>query len=48
MIARWGIPHSSGLGRWRWPVERTLAWLHQYRRLLVRWERRPDLPEGFL
>ena len=34
-------PHGSGLGRTRWVVERTLAWLHRFRRLAVRYERRP-------
>jgi transposase len=29
-------------------VERTFAWLHQFRRLPIRWERRPDLHEAFL
>ena len=29
--------HGSGLGRERWVVERTIAWLHQYRRLRVRY-----------
>jgi len=48
MIARRGVAHGSGLGRRRWPVERTLAWLHQYRRLRARWERRADIHEGFL
>lgn len=28
--------HGSGLGRWRWVVERTFAWLNQFRRLRVR------------
>jgi transposase len=48
VIARRGTSHGSGLGRWRWPVERTLAWLHQFRRLRVRWERRADIHQGFL
>ena len=48
MIARRGVAHGSGLGRQRWPVERTLAWLHQYRRLRARWERWTDTHEGFL
>lgn len=39
-------PH--GLGRLRWPIERTLSWLHQFRRLRIRYERRPDLHEAFL
>ena len=35
-IARRQIEHGSGLGRARWVVERTFAWLHHYKRLLVR------------
>ena len=31
-----------------WVVERTLAWLHQFRRLNVRYERRADIHEAFL
>ena len=30
-------------GRQRWPVERTNAWLHNWRRISTRWERRPEL-----
>ena len=41
-------PHGSGLGKQRWVVERTIAWLHQYRRLRVRYERRADIHEAFL
>ncbi len=29
-------------------VERTIAWLHGFRRLLVRYERRADMHEAFL
>jgi transposase len=29
--------------RERWPVERTNAWLHNWRRVSTRWERRPEL-----
>lgn len=32
----------------RWVVEQTLALLHQFRRLAVRWERRTDIHHGFL
>lgn len=31
----------------RWPIERTNAWLHNYRRLNIRWERRPELYLAF-
>jgi hypothetical protein len=36
-----GTETSSKLGRHRWVIERTLAWLTGYRRLTVRYERRP-------
>lgn len=48
VIARRGVAHGSGLGRQRWVVERTLAWLHQFKRLRIRWERRADIHEAFL
>ena len=43
-----GSPHGSGLGVFRWVVERTLAWLHRFRRLALRYERRADVHETFL
>ena len=42
-IARRGVESSERLGRFRWVVERTLAWLNRFRRLAVRYERRADL-----
>ena len=33
--------HGSGLGRWRWVLERTFAWLSQFRRLRVRYASEP-------
>ncbi len=47
-IARRKTEHGSGLGRHRWVVERTFAWLHNRRRLLVRTDRRDDIHEAFL
>jgi transposase len=47
-VARPGSPHGSGLGRERWVVERSISWLHQYRRLRVRYERRDDIHEAFM
>ena len=43
-----GIDDQSGLGETRWPVERTLAWAHQNRRLRIRYERRPDIHQALL
>jgi transposase len=48
LIPRRGTGHGSGLGVHRWVVERTFAWLHGFRRLRVRWERRADIHEAFL
>jgi transposase len=47
-LAHRRVPHGSGLGRTRWVVERTFAWLHRFRRLAVRYERRPCVHEAFL
>jgi transposase len=47
-VARRGIDSSERLGRYRWVVERSLAWLLGYHRLGVRYERRADLLHGLL
>ena len=47
-IARTGIESRTTLGRHRWVVERDFAWLHRNRRLLVRYERHPELHDAFL
>jgi IS5 family transposase len=47
-IARKGVDTSQRLGRHRWVVERTLAWLSRMRRLTVRYERRADIHQAFL
>jgi len=46
-IARRQTEHGSGLGRARWVVERTFAWLHHFKRLLVRYDRRAEIHEAF-
>lgn len=38
-IARKGKESKDRLGRHRWVVERTMAWLARYRRLTIRYER---------
>ena len=47
-LAKRGTPHGSGLGKTRWVVERGVSWLHQFRRLRIRWERRADIHEAFM
>ena len=48
LLAKRGTAHGSGLGVYRWVVERTLSWLHQFRKLRLRTERRPEVHEAFL
>ena len=48
LLAMRRTAHGSGLGRWRWVVERTFAWLNQFRRLRIRYEKRADIHEAFL
>jgi transposase len=47
-IARCGVEDSQRLGRHRWAVERTLAWIGRFRRLAVRYERRADIHQALL
>lgn len=47
-IARKGIESSQRLGRHRWVIERSFAWLGNYRRLATRWDRKPSHFLGFL
>ncbi|MFI2189076.1 IS5 family transposase [Streptomyces sioyaensis] len=39
-IARPGVDSGERLGRYRWKIERSIAWLFGYRRLTVRYERK--------
>lgn len=48
LIARRYTEHGSGLGIYRWVVERTLSWLHQFRRLRIRFERYAHIHQAFL
>ncbi|MBL8877607.1 MAG: IS5 family transposase [Phycisphaerales bacterium] len=48
VLARRRTAHGSGLGRFRWVVERTISWLHRFRRLRARYERNDRIHEAFL
>lgn len=48
VLAKRNTAHGSGLGKSRWPVERTIAWLHAFGRLRRRLDRRADVQEAFL
>jgi transposase len=47
-IARRGVESSERLGRFRWVVERSLAWLLAYRKLAVRYDRQAASVLAFL
>lgn len=47
-IARKRVDSSVTLGRYRWVIERSLAWLNRFRRLTIRYERRADIHEAFV
>src|SRR3954467_5075109 len=48
LTPRRNTTHGSGLGTVRWVVERTFAHLHQFKRLLVRYERRAEMHRAML
>ena len=48
LIARRQSEHGSGLGVHRWVVEQSIALLHWFRRLRIRWEIRDDIHEAFM
>lgn len=48
IIARRNTEHGSGLGVFRYVVEQTIALLHQFRRLRVRYDKRDDIHEAFV
>jgi transposase len=47
-LARRGVSHGSGLGQERWPVERSIGWLHNARRLRVRYDRHDFIHEALM
>jgi transposase len=48
LLAMRNTENGSGLGRSRWVIERTFAWLNQFRRLRLRYEKRADMHKAFL
>jgi IS5 family transposase len=43
-----GQTNIHGLGKLRYVVEQTFALLHQFKRLAIRWERRPELHDALV
>jgi transposase len=48
VLAKRRTQHGSGLGIYRWVVERAESWVHQNRHLKFRYDRRDDIHEAFL
>jgi transposase len=48
LIAHRNTEHGSGLGKYRYVVEACFDWLFNWRRLRVRYEKRPDIHDAFL
>jgi transposase len=47
-LAKRGTAHGSGLGVFRWVAERTLSWLHGFRKLRLVTEKNGDMQYAFL
>ncbi|WP_406224247.1 IS5 family transposase [Streptomyces canus] len=48
VISRKGAPNIKGLGKLRYVAEQAFAFLHQFKRLAIRWERRLELHDAFV
>jgi len=42
------IKHEAGFKARRWVVERAHSWMNRFRRLLIRWDKKPENYLGFL
>ncbi|MCU0508488.1 MAG: IS5 family transposase [Anaerolineae bacterium] len=42
------IKHEAGFRARRWVVERTHSWMNRFRRILIRWEKKPENYIAFL
>jgi transposase len=45
---RWRSKREAGFRARRWVVERAHSWMNRFRRLLVRWEKKPQNYIAFL
>jgi transposase len=48
VMGKRGQQHGSGLGKFRWYVERTIAWFHSFGRLRRRLDRLTEIQDAFL
>jgi transposase len=42
------LKRKAGVRARRWVVERTHSWMNRFRRILIRWEKKPENYIGFL
>ncbi|MDE2510858.1 MAG: transposase, partial [Elusimicrobia bacterium] len=42
------IKRAAGFKARRWVVERTHSWMNRFRRILIRWEKKPENYFGLL
>ena len=42
------LKNMPGYRARRWVVERTQSWMNRFRRILIRWEKKPENYEAFL
>jgi len=48
LLAKRRTKHGSGLGKFRWFIERTNSWFKQFRRVRIRYDRMPAMYYSFL
>jgi transposase len=48
VLAARNTEHGSGLGKFRWFIERTISWLHSFGRLHQRLDRLTEIQNAFL
>jgi transposase len=48
LVAHRNTEHGSGLGKFRYVVEACFDWLFNWRRLRMRYEKRPNIHDAFL
>ena len=42
------LKQAAGFKAWRWVVERTQSWMHRFRRVVIRWDKKVRNSLGFL
>jgi transposase len=48
MMENQALKHEAGFKTRRWVVERAHSWMNRFRRLLIRWDEKPENYLAFL